>query len=135
MGKCSHQPLFASSLTNHIAKLLSSSFVGHLGRFSSKICPRCPVFHSKSINLSTARSFKCHKTSELLYYLKRFLKEIYTWESCRSSNQFCQLYPSLRGAKRRGNLHTTKKALENSKACCGSRGSRTPDPLLVRQML
>ena len=29
----------------------------------------------------------------------------------------------------------TKKALEISKAFGGSRGSRTPDPLLVRQML
>ena len=32
-------------------------------------------------------------------------------------------------------LSKTKKALEKSKALCGSRGSRTPDPLLVRQML
>ena len=31
--------------------------------------------------------------------------------------------------------YTKKKALDFSKAFCGSRGSRTPDPLLVRQML
>ena len=34
-----------------------------------------------------------------------------------------------------GSRGYTKKALEISKAFGGSRGSRTPDPLLVRQML
>ena len=32
-------------------------------------------------------------------------------------------------------VYTMKKALDFSKAFSGSRGSRTPDPLLVRQML